>query len=178
MAVKKSKDAPALTVPQDDPAADAVLKFYGDTFNALARLKIDMDEELAAVKARYEVRAAPLQAELKSAFAGLEAFAAAHRKRLLGASGGKTVKMKAGELGWRNRPASVKFSKGLKIEDIVANIKAAGLRKFLRLSAEPNKEAMLADPKNAAKVEGVRIGSEGETFFVIPFGAELAEPKS
>ena len=177
MAKAKTK-APALDVPQTDEHADFLLECYGDAMRELALIQADMSAELAAVKAKHEASAKPFQDDLNSLFERLQAWGEAHRKRLTEDETTKTVKLPAGEIGWRMRPPSVSIRKGLKLDDVVARIKQLGLRKFLRVKVELNKDAMLEEPKRANTIDGVAVGSKGEEFFVAPFGAEIAEPKT
>lgn len=188
------KKMPAIDVPQDDAAADAILKTYGETANALTRLATAMNDEIADLKAEFEKQAGPLRENLQLMEKQLAAFAAAHRDRLTDKNKTKTVKMGAGEIGWRNDPPSVKWKSGFKVELIVSNIRGmiadlreaeeaeeierrAKLTTFLRVKAEPNKEAMLANPDLAKEVPGVRIVAGEEQFFLAPIGLELAETK-
>jgi len=177
MAVRKTKQA-ALEVPQSDEEADALLAEYGATFNTLARQQVRLDELLAKLKARAETKAKPLQESLSSIMVALNAYGAANRKRLTNGGETKTVKLPSGEIGWRTNPPSVKVKRGLKAEDLIASIRQLKLRKFLRLSVEVNKRAMLDDPEKAETIPGITIQKDVEEFFVAPFGAELAEPKT
>ncbi|MGH6887962.1 MAG: host-nuclease inhibitor Gam family protein [Rhizomicrobium sp.] len=175
-ATAKTKTA-AIDVPQSDEAANALLAQYGETYNAIAKLQADLDDALAKVKGLFETQSAPLQEKLKIAFLQLTSWGAAHRDRLTENGKSKTVLLPAGQIGWRHRPPSVRWVKGMKAEDIVVAIKNAGLRRFLRIKEEPNKERMLEEPDVAATVKGVVIGSAGEDFFVAAVGMALAEPK-
>lgn len=166
-----------LDIPQSDEEANALIAEYGEHFNVITNLETGMNDALAKVKATFEEQAAPHQDRLKTLYMQLTAYGSAHRKRLTDDGKTKTVKLAAGEIGWRNLPPSVKWKKGFKVEDIIAAIKNAGMRRFLRLKEEPNKERMLDEPEAAALIEGVVIGSGGENFYVAPFGAVLAEPK-
>ena len=177
-AAKQKAKAPTIVVPQSDEMANALLAQYGDAFNALAHLQADTNEALARIKALHEADAKPLQELLSTIFEQLSAWSAAHRDRLTEKGKSKTVQLPAGAIGWRQRPPSVRWKKGFKVEDIVAALKEHGLRRFLRIKSEPNKERMLEEPDVAGKVPGILIGSGGEDFFVAPFGAELAEPRS
>lgn len=176
-AAKKKTAMAAIHVPQTDDEANALIAQYGEHFNALADLQVGLDDALAKVKAVFEQQAVEHQESLKTLFMQLTSWAAAHRDRLTEKGKTKTVKLPAGEIGWRNLPPSVRWKKGVKVEDIVAAIKKAGMRRFLRIKSEPNKERMLEEPEAAALIDGVVIGSGGENFFVAPFGADLAQPK-
>lgn len=191
MASAKAKK-PALEVPQSDEEADALLKAYGEEVNKLARIEANMSDAVAIVTAEYEAEAAPIKAAAALKVEQLTAFAAAHRNRLTDKGKTKTATLPAGIMGWRNKPPSVRFAKGLKVEGVVANIRAklkewrATRRKdelewastgarFLRLKIEVNKDAMLDDEEVAKKIDGVSVGSAGEEFYIAPNSAELAE---
>jgi phage host-nuclease inhibitor protein Gam len=167
----------AIDVPQNDGAASELLAEYGETYNKLVAIEGGMNDALAKVKGTFEELAAPHNERLKTIFLQLTAWASAHRDRLTEGGKTKTVQLPAGNVGWRLRPPAVRWVKGMKVEDIVQAIKNAGLRRFLRIKEEPNKERMLEEPEIAAKIAGVVIGSAGEDFFVAPFGADLSEPK-
>jgi phage host-nuclease inhibitor protein Gam len=171
------KKAPAIDVPQSDAAADAALKEYGEAFNVVARNQADMDDALAKVKATYEAAAKPLQERMNTLFDQLAAWGAAHRTRLTEDTKSKTVKLPSGAIGWRCDPPSVRIRKGLKVDAVIEAIKEHGLRRFLRVKFELNKERMLEEPEYANKIDGVKVAPGEEKFFVEPFGASLAEPK-
>jgi phage host-nuclease inhibitor protein Gam len=174
---KTRNKAPAIAVPQSDGAANALLQEYGETSGVVARMEADLNDALAKVKAHYETLAQPHEERLKVIFESLSAFGAAHRDRLTGNGKSKTVLLAAGEFGWRKNPPSVKWARGMTVEKIIENIKAAGMRRFIRLKEEPNKDRMLDEPDAAKMIEGVRIDPGAEAFFVAPFGAEISEPK-
>ncbi len=176
MAKAKTK-APALAVPQTDEEADALLAEYGATERRLGEIALRMNDRLASLKAQYEADAKPLQTLLDSIFERLQAWGGAHRKRLTEGDKVKTVALPAGEVGWRSRPPSVTFQRGLKVEEIVERIRKAGMLRFLRRRIDVNKDAMIEDAESANLIDGVTVGSTGEDFFVAPFGANIAEPK-
>jgi phage host-nuclease inhibitor protein Gam len=171
----KKQTMTAIDVPQSDDAANALLAEYGECVTALANIETGLNDAAAKVKATYEAMAMPHEERMMIIFLQLTSWGAAHRDRLTDLGKSKTVQLKAGAIGWRARPPSVRWAKGLKVEDIVAAIKKAGMRRFLRLKSEPNKERMLEEPESAKLIPGVIIGSAGEDFFVAPFGAGLAE---
>lgn len=183
--------AAALTVPQSIDEANDLVAEYGDLFNEGAHLEADMNAELAAVKAKYEERAKPGAERMAQIFDALNAFAGANRKQLTNEGKTKTVKLAAGEIGWRMNPPSVRWARGFNAEKIVQGIKEViasfarpddsaqriQLRAFIRTKEEPDKNAMSSNPDLAKTIPGVRIGSSGEQFFIAPFGAELSEAK-
>jgi phage host-nuclease inhibitor protein Gam len=189
VASKKKTTAAALHVPQTDDEANALLAQYGELFNQAARIEADMNDALAKVKAGAETIAKPVAEQMQAIETALNAFAGANRKRLTHDGKVKTVRFAAGEMGWRFNPPSVRFVRGVKAEHVIESIRSlirdyvadgnrrmsARLQVFIRTKHEPNKEAMAADPETAMLVDGVKIGSSGEKFYLAPFGAELSE---
>jgi phage host-nuclease inhibitor protein Gam len=171
-----AKKAKRIDMPRDRTACDDDIKLVGDLRLKLQALETGMNTELAEVKARYEMDAAPIQEQLDMLEAGIEAFCDAYRPELTDGGKTKTVKFGNGEVSWRNRPAGVSFKRNTKKETIVAWLLAAEKKfmRFLRVEHKLNKEAMLDAPELAAEVPGVRISSAGEKFEIKPFGAELA----
>jgi phage host-nuclease inhibitor protein Gam len=109
---KTKARAAALDVPQNDADANALLAQYGEAFNVVARLRSDMNDRLAAVKAKFETEAAPWQAQMQDIFSALNAYAGANRDRLTEKGKSKTVDMAAGAMGWRLNPPSVRLKRG------------------------------------------------------------------
>lgn len=176
MVAKKAKQEFEVTLPADDAAANALLEEYGQTFNALAAIQVDMDAALAKVKKEHEDKAEAKAKRLAEIFVTLSAYGAQERERLTDNNATKTVKLAAGEIGWRKNPPSVKMRAKKKIEDAIAEIRALRMPRFLRRKWELNKQAILDDPEGAKKLTTLRIETGQEEFFVAPFGAELAEP--
>lgn len=185
MALKKKKAA--VPVPRSYEAADALLREHGEKTRALEKVETRLAEAVARVTTRIHVKAMPLIDRLAEIEAQLEAYADQERARLTDDGKVKFHDMPAGRIGWRANPPSVKWAKGLKADDIVEAIHAlcAQLQRrkkyrlfhiaetFLRTKVEPNKDTMLASQKLAKLVEGVRIGSSGEAFYIEPNGAKL-----
>lgn len=188
VANKKKTRAAALDVPQNDDEANALLAEYGELFNSATRIEAEMNDALANVKAVAEEKAKPVSERMLIIGDALNAFAGANRKRLTNDGKVKTVRFPAGEIGWRFNPPSVRFARGVKADQVIENIRAAiakakdaeiiaRLRAFIRTREEPNKEALGDSPDLASTIDGIRIASSGEKFYIAPFGAELSEPQ-
>ncbi len=95
------------------------------------------------------------------------------RASLTGDNKVKFADLGTGKISWRLRPAKVSL-RG-KVEEIVERLKSLGLHRFVRVSEEVNKEAMLGDREAARAVSGVSIASEGEDFIVEPFEAQISK---
>jgi phage host-nuclease inhibitor protein Gam len=171
--VKKRKlKAAAVPTPQSYDEANAWIVKIGARRRDLAMVETSLNQHLAAIKAEHEEKAAPLKAEVELLLAGVQGFCEAHRGELCKADA-KFHRFPAGEVAWRRRPDRVTI-RG-KVASVIEWLERHGPEIFLRRKTEVNKEAMLELPAEAAKVPGVRIGSDGEDFSVEPFGAELSE---
>ncbi len=176
MGAKSKTKAPAINAPQTDEDANELLQLYGMWQRCLADAETEMQAELARVKARHEAQAEPHKAALNTLFERLQAWAEANRARLTEDGKVKTVELPAGKIAWRIRPPSIKLTQ--KLEDIIARLRAAGMKKFLRVKYELNKEALLDEPMRAACIGGVKVIRDVEDFIVEPFAPELSEPAS
>lgn len=138
------------------------------------RIATAMNEELAAVRARYEQEAAPHAGVIEQFRQGIHIWAEANRVELTRDGKTKTVKLASGEISWRTRPPKVRITG----EGIVAEaLKRLGLERFLRTKVEIDKNAILADPDAVAGVKGIAL-SQGEDFVIRPFETEIEEVQS
>jgi phage host-nuclease inhibitor protein Gam len=162
--------AVAVNVPQSREAAADAIALIGSINRDLSRLEADMNDELAAVKARHESNADPLRQQLQALTTGVQTWAEANRAALTQGGKVKTAQLTTGELVWRLRPPSVRITGADAVLDALRRL---GLKRFIRSKDEVNKEAILNEPKAVATVPGISI-SQGEDFMVMPFEAELA----
>lgn len=171
MAKSKSVKADAAVyVAANREQADETVRTIGELQRKRETLQTTMNEEIAAIKARYEAEAAPVAETIKALSHGVQVWAEAHRADLT-RNGSKTVKLGNGELRWRTRPPSVTVrAAGIVIEAL----KRLGLQRFLRVKEEINKEAILAEPDAVRDVKGISI-SQGEDFVIVPLATELEE---
>lgn len=155
-----ARKAKTITVeaPETMAEADQYLRDIGTLNIQLRDIDTDLREGTAKLKQEAEDQAAPLRADVESKWLGLQSWAQANRKRMT--NGGKTIRLPSGSISWRILPPKVTL-KG--VDDIVALLKStAKWKKFLRIGLAVDKEAMLKDKVEAAKIAGVKIGSEGE----------------
>ena len=170
---KKTKTLGAnLPVPQSRDDAAAALRRIGEANREVARIELKLADDVAGLKEAAESAATPLKEEAKALTEGLKLWAEANRDALTGGKV-KTADLGTGKISWRLRPAKVSL-RG-KIEEVVERLKSLGLQRFVRVTEEVNKEAMLADRDAARAVQGVTIASEGEDFVVEPFEPSISE---
>ncbi len=164
----------------------------GDLSRDLGRLEADMNDQISALKERYEQAAGPLVAAREAELEGLRVWADAHRAALTGGDKTKTVDLGTGLIRWRTRPPSVTLQRGIKIEEALRRLRGLGLGRFLRTKTELDREAILAEhaaPYPAPEVPdlplseyliraGIKVGSAGEDFVAEPTELELSEGAS
>lgn len=144
------------------------MRELGDVQRELVRQKTQLGDRTAALKETAEEKARPLKERQQALEGALTTFAEAHRETIC-AKGSKTADLGTGKIAWRIRPPKVT----IRGKDAVLDAcRSLGLSRFLRVSEDVNKEAMLADPEVAASLAGVTIASEGEDIILEP--AEMA----
>lgn len=162
-----------LPVPQTKEEAAGAVARIGEINRELARREADLGDALARIKAEVEALAEPLRGELAAKTEGLRIWSEANRAALTAGGKVKSADLGTGVVGWRLRNPRVSMPKD--VASLIERLKGLGLQRFVRTKEEPNKEAMLAEAAVARGVPGIKIGSEGEDFYVEPFAAELAE---
>jgi phage host-nuclease inhibitor protein Gam len=175
-------------VPQSRDEAAGALKRMGDLSRDLGRLEADMNDQIAALKERYEQAAGPLVAAREAELEGLRVWADAHRAALTGGDKTKTVDLGTGLIRWRTRPPSVTLQRGIKVEQAIRRLREMGRQAFLRTKTELDREAILAahaaprplvDDASLALIDlthaGIKVGSAGEDFVAEPAEMELSE---
>ena len=173
MAVRKEKlKAPEYPVPQNGEEANRFVAEIGVCQRHRTRIESEMNDRLALLKARYEESAAPLNAKIQGMLKGLSTWCEANRVELTRDGKVKFFRFAAGEVSWRSRPPSVAIRS---LKSVLAALNNLGLRRFIRVKEEIDKEAMLAEPSVANTVVGVKVASAGEDFVVTPFETKLEE---
>ena len=169
----------AIAVPQSREACDALIAELGRERRKLDGIELGLKQSTAELKDKAEGAAAPVKERIALLAQQVEAYCAAHRERLTDGGKTKTVEFAAGTVSWRQRPAAVSFKRGTKVDEVLAFVLGAGarFRKFVRISRELNKEAMLAAPELATEIPGVSIGSGGETFAIEPAALAIADER-
>lgn len=134
-----------------------------------------MNDAIAEAKQTAVTGAADYHEAVTSLTEGLRIWCEANRDALTENGKTKTADLGTGTVSWRFQRASVRVTGA---EAVVEWLVSQGgrFRKFLRFKPpEVNKEAMLGDEDLARTIPGVTIGSDGESFVVEPFEAQLAE---
>lgn len=165
--------ASTFPIPQSRQEASDAVAAIGRAQRELTRIQAAMNDELAAVKERYEEQATPFRDEIQSRTAGVQVWCEANRAQLTDGNKTKTAILPAGIVKWRLTPPAVKVKKAL-MASVLAALRAAGLgERFIRTAEELNKEAVLADPDAVKSIVGIEI-VQAEEFVIEPHADELA----
>lgn len=180
--VKAKASAANMRVPQNRDDAAKMIAEFGAAAIKVAEIETQMRADLAKVKKDAEKKAKVYIDKAAELFAGLKLYCEANRQTLLGNGTVKTVDFGTGTVSWRWKPAKVTLSG--EVDDIIKRVlnkaentpaSSASFMAFLRKTVGIDKEAMLKNPALARTIDGVKIGSGGETFEIEPFGAEISE---
>lgn len=176
MAVKNpraKRTAVSFPVPQSRDEANTAIRLIGIDQRELARIEANMNDEIAALREKYETTAQPLRDAITARIDGLQMWAEANRASLTRDGKVKSAQLPAGEISWRVTPPAVTV-RGM--DAVLTRLHVMGLTQFIRKKEEVNKEAILETPPAhpVRQVEGITI-SQREEFAVVPFETELAE---
>lgn len=163
--------SPNHSVPQSQAEAEEYIAEIGRLQRNRQRLQADMNDQISTIKQQFEEQAQPLGQDIAQLSQGLQVWADANRHKLTGGGKVKFAQLASGKVNWRMRPPKVSL-RGK--EAILEACKQLGLKRFIRVAEDVNKEAMLAEPDLAATIQGVNI-SQGEDFVITPFETELEE---
>lgn len=167
---KKHKAPAASYVCQDKEQTMAAIRILGDTQRELTRIETELNDEIAAITDSRKTQIEALKTRIDSLLNGIQTWCEANRAELC-KDGGKTANLITGEVSWRQRPPSVSIRA---VDKVLETLKALKLDRFIRTKEEPNKEAMLADPKTVQGIAGITINTGMEDFAVVPFEQEVA----
>lgn len=172
MAKKRLKTAAVdFSVPQSKDQANEFISDIGRMQRERERLQADMNDQISVIKEKFEAEAIPLGEKIRQMTAGVQVWCEANRAMLTEEGKRKHAVLASGKVSWRTRPPRVVL-RGK--EAIIEALNVLGLKRFLRVSEDVNKEAMLADPEAARQVPGVTI-VQTEDFVVTPHETELEE---
>jgi phage host-nuclease inhibitor protein Gam len=163
-------------IPYSTAEVSEFISRLRDAKRAIEKKTLTANARIAKIQAELVAETTPIQQELDDLAAGLQAYATAHRFELTDGGKVQSTEFGTGRLGWRMTPPRVEL-RGL--DKVIDWLRREGLKAFLRIKWEVNKEAMLADPERAETVPGVSIVQE-EVFYVWPqeFDEEVVIAKS
>lgn len=163
--------AVAVAVPQDHDQVVHFIAEIGQRQRERVRIEAVMNDELAAIRQKWEAEALPHAERIRALSQGVHVWCEANRARLTQGGKVKHFQFASGEVKWRLPPPSVVL-RG--VEVVLQHLKALRLDRFIRLKEEVNKEAILLEPEQVRNIPGITIRQE-EQFVVSPFETELEE---
>ncbi|MDG4595513.1 MAG: host-nuclease inhibitor Gam family protein [Candidatus Contendobacter sp.] len=164
----KSEADPAL---QDQESVIQAIAAIGQHQRERTRIEADMNDQLAAIRQRFEAEAAPHLAAIQALQRPIQIWCEANRDALTDGGRIKTARLASGEVGWRMTPPRVTVRD---LANVLSDLRRAGLNHMVRVKEEVNKEAILLEPEAVAGIKGLSI-SQREEFIVRPFETELEE---
>lgn len=167
---KKIKSKAQINVPQTRDAAAADIRKIGDLQREIQVGTAKMNDLIAEITEEYQHKLSPLLAELEALQKGVESYCAANRDALTDGGRVKTANLITGDVNWRIRPPSVSVTGE---ESVIATLISLGLKKFIRIKAAVNKEAILNEPDAVKGIAGIKINSGIEDFVIEPFEQEV-----
>ncbi|MBD9362919.1 host-nuclease inhibitor Gam family protein [Methylomonas fluvii] len=167
---KKHKAPAAGYVCQTKEDTQSTICELGLVQRELTRVETEINDEIAAITDSRKVQIEALKTRIDSLLTGIQTWCEANRADLC-KDGGKTANLITGEVSWRQRPPSVSIRA---VDKVLETLKALKLDRFIRTKEEPNKDAMLAEPKAVSGIAGITIVKGVEDFAVTPFEQEVA----
>ena len=154
------------TIPKNLEEANHFLLIIGYSQREIEKTRATLNDEIDKLKAKARADVGPQEERIAQFVEGLYAFAESHREELTKSGEKKTVELPGGIMAWRTTPPSIVLSD--KEEIIINRLKEAHLDRFVRTPREEiNKKAMLQEPEEAEKIEGVTVDRH-EEFYVKP----------
>lgn len=167
----KVKAQAQAAVPQTREEVAEAIAGIGRAQRERERIQAAMNDEIAAIKARFEAEAEPHADAIRALREGVQTWCEANRDALTQGGRIKTAGFTSGEVRWRNTPPRVAVRAA---EVVLQLLRDRGLGRFIRIKEEVNKEALLADPDAVGGIPGIKFDSR-EEFVVVPFETALEE---
>jgi phage host-nuclease inhibitor protein Gam len=157
-----AKDVP--DVPRDLMAVDSELREIGSTQRAIDKIEGILNEKIEALKAEAAVRINALNETIMKKAEGIYIFSQANKEKLISKGKKKSIELMAGVIKWYFTPPAVKTEDE---EAAIAELKKNGLKGFIRVKEEINKDAILADQAKIAGLKEIKIDQQ-EIFAIVP----------
>lgn len=171
MARKVKAAAVPIYVPQSREQVVNAINEIGFRQRECLRLAAQMNDKIAAIKLSYEASAKLNGDVITDLKQGIQIWCEANKVALTNNGRTKTARFASGEVRWRMTPPKVTL-KG--VADILKRLKSNALTRFIRVSEEVDKAALLKEPDVAKGIAGVTI-SQGEEFVIVPLETQLEE---
>lgn len=161
---KKRIKRPVVNVPKERDDAAGFLSSLAEAQREIDQIEATLNKAVEKLTAQAMKAAKPYQEKKAQLVEGLFVFALGNREELTEGGKHKTVKLPTGSLSWRLTPPKVNITSK---EKVLKALKRLGLKRFIRIQEEIDKEAMLREPEEVKKVTGASI-TQQEEFVVKP----------
>lgn len=169
MVRKKSVKRTMVAVPKSEQETSEFIRRIGKHQRGLDRIKIRTNNQIEKIKEKAVADSSDHEKEIAELFEGIFTFSQSHRDELTEKGKKKTVHFFTGDILWRLTPPAVSLKN---VKKIIELCKTSGLKRFIRIKEDVNKEAMLKEPEKAKEIKGVTIGQK-EEFVVKPSEIEI-----
>lgn len=151
---------------------------YAKNFVQQKKLSVEMEEQITAIRDEYDSDLNIIAKEQELLLAVVKGYCVSNKESLFGER--RSMETLFGKLGFRKNTPSLKCLKGIKWEDVVANLKEL-LPGYVRTVEETDKEKLLADREKeevAGKLTAIGVKVEQEDKFYIDLNEEVSETKA
>ena len=162
-------------VPQSRDEVNAAIAELGRHQRDRIRIEAAMNDEQAAVKAKYEAQAKPLGERVAELVRGIHLWCEANRAVLTKDGKVKFHDFATGQVKWRFTPWAVALTG---VEAVIELLKEKALQKYIRTTEAVDKEALLKDRDEVGKtIPGVTF-KQKEEFAVVPAESQIEAVQS
>lgn len=159
-------------VPQSRDEVNQAIAELGRHQRERLRIETAMNDEMAKVKARHDGEAKPLGDRIGELTKGLHLWCEANRATLTQDNKVKFHDFATGQVKWRLTPWSVGVQK---VADVIALLKAKGLKQYVRTKEEVDKDALLANRAAVGdSIKGITF-KQKEEFAIVPHESKIEE---
>jgi phage host-nuclease inhibitor protein Gam len=164
---KKPKHA-KLPVPQDMQSAAQCERDLGKALTNIAERRLMLDQEIKKLLDKHSPAIEFYTSNALRYAKALHEYAAKNRRALTDQDKNKTVElMGAGTVRWYDTPPAISLSKETTVDELVGELEALGLARFVRIVKELDKEALLREPEVADSIKGISVAKD-EKFVIQP----------
>jgi phage host-nuclease inhibitor protein Gam len=168
--VTKLKTAAQNYVPQTRNEVADHINLIGSAQRELTRIELDIDDTVSQLRLAQQPKIEQLSNTIADLSAGVQTWCEAHRDEITDGGKVKFANLVTGEVNWRQRPPKVK-TRGTDL--LFEKLDRLGFKHLIRNNPELNKDAILANPKQAADA-GIEITTGVEDFVITPYEQQLA----
>lgn len=162
----KRKSVALLAPPAHDEIGE-ISKQYAQACHNIKALEAKQDTDINKIKASYQPQFSAQIAEANRLFERIKQYSEANKDEATVFNGKKSVDLQYVRFGYRTTNPTIVALKGVKMEDIIARLKAKNLMQYLHEKHTLNKELLASDREK-----------EGIDKVYAEIGVEVVQPES